>query len=281
MLLKSRICEALMKAVVELDDDVVALIEAAARMETLPASKTVLDAILQNLRIAKMQNLPMCQDTGMLIVFADVGRSCPLSLQSIEQAILEGCAEAVREAYFRRSVVEDPVYERRNILTNLPPVIWWNLVDGSDLTIQILLKGFGSENCSSVRMLNPTSGPQTVIQAVIDIVKAAGGKPCPPIFVGVGLGGTMERAAYLSKRALLRDVRLSNPDERYRALEEDILNSIQATGIGSGGLGGTITALKVAVEQECTHIAGLPLGVSINCWADRKAKVVWKEGEDA
>lgn len=281
MKLAERIRDSLMHAVVELDDDVLDCIQTAFEQEECEAPKAVLQAILKNLALAKETGLPMCQDTGLLLVFADVGRNCPLSLRKIEASIMEGCRMAVEQAYFRRSIVEEPVFDRINTQTNLPPVIWWNSVDGSGLQIRILLKGFGSENCSSVRMLNPTGGKEAVVEAVKQIVKTAGGKPCPPIFVGVGLGGTMDRAAYLSKRALLRDVRLSHSDPRYAQLEQDILAAIQSLGIGSGGLGGAITALHVAIEEESTHIAGLPLAVSINCWADRKAVVEWKEGEDA
>lgn len=281
MKLAERIRDSLMHAVVELDDDVLDCIQTAFEQEECEAPKAVLQAILKNLALAKETGLPMCQDTGLLLVFADVGRNCPLSLRKIEASIMEGCRMAVEQAYFRRSIVEEPVFDRINTQTNLPPVIWWNSVDGSGLQIRILLKGFGSENCSSVRMLNPTGGKEAVVEAVKQIVKTAGGKPCPPIFVGVGLGGTMDRAAYLSKRALLRDVRLSHSDPRYAQLEQDILAAIQGLGIGSGGLGGAITALHVAIEEESTHIAGLPLAVSINCWADRKAVVEWKEGEDA
>lgn len=281
MKLAERIRDSLMHAVVELDDDVLDCIQTAFEKEECEAPKAVLQAILKNLALAKETGLPMCQDTGLLLVFADVGRNCPLSLRKIEASIMEGCRMAVEQAYFRRSIVEEPVFDRINTQTNLPPVIWWNSVDGSGLQIRILLKGFGSENCSSVRMLNPTGGKEAVVEAVKQIVKTAGGKPCPPIFVGVGLGGTMDRAAYLSKRALLRDVRLSHSDPRYAQLEQDILAAIQGLGIGSGGLGGAITALHVAIEEESTHIAGLPLAVSINCWADRKAVVEWKEGEDA
>ncbi len=281
MKLAERIRDALMHAVVELDEDVLDSIKRAYGQEEREPAKAVLDAILKNLELAKETGLPMCQDTGLLLVFADVGRTCPLSLGSIEASIMEGCETAVQQAYFRRSIVAEPVFDRTNTQNNLPPAIWWNLVEGSGLTLRILLKGFGSENCSSVRMLNPTGGKEAVVEAVRQIVQKAGGKPCPPIFVGVGLGGTMDRAAYLSKRALLRDVRLANSDARYAALEQEILASIQTLGIGSGGLGGTITALHVAIEQESTHIAGLPLAVSINCWADRKATITWKEGEDA
>jgi len=281
MKLAERIRDALMHAVVELDEAVLDLIKRAYGQEEREPAKAVLDAILKNLELAKETGLPMCQDTGLFLVFADVGRTCPLSFGSIEASIMEGCETAVQQAYFRRSIVAEPVFDRTNTQNNLPPAIWWNIVEGSVLTLRILLKGFGSENCSSVRMLNPTGGKEAVVEAVRQIVQKAGGKPCPPIFVGVGLGGTMDRAAYLSKRALLRDVRQANSDARYAALEQEILASIQTLGIGSGGLGGTITALHVAVEQESTHIAGLPLAVSINCWADRKATITWKEGEGA
>ncbi|MGE4453163.1 MAG: fumarate hydratase [Sphaerochaeta sp.] len=288
MKLSKKISDALCTAVRELSPEVLKKIQDARMAESCgdtstqgnQASLAVLDAILENLKLAKEHSLPMCQDTGMFLVFADVGRTCPLSLAEIEKEILLGCTNAVNDASFRRSIVEEPVFERNNTQTNLPPVIWWNLVEGDGLKIQILLKGFGSENCSSVRMLNPTGGEDAVIEAVADIVRLAGGKPCPPIFVGVGLGGSMDRAAYLSKRALLRDVSISHPDARYADLEGKILTRIQQLDIGSGGLGGRITALQVAIEHESTHIAGLPLAVSINCWADRKATIVW-EGPDA
>ena len=185
MKLAERIQDALMHAVVELDEPVLDLIKRAYAQEERKPAQAVLDAILKNLELAKETSLPMCQDTGLLLVFADVGRTCPLSLASIEASIMEGCETAVQQAYFRRSIVDEPVFDRTNTQNNLPPVIWWNLVEGSGLKIQILLKGFGSENCSSVRMLNPTGGKEAVVEAVRQIVQKAGGKPCPPIFVGV------------------------------------------------------------------------------------------------
>ena len=287
MRLSRKISEALQEAVVRLPEDVLSCIKQGREEEAKHAfdvaSKTslaVFDAILQNLEIADSKTLPMCQDTGMFTVFVDLGRACLLSPAKIEASITEGCLEAVEKAYYRRSVVTDPVFTRINTQNNLPPIISWNLVDGDGLTIRVLLKGFGSENCSSVRMLNPTGGPQAVIEAVCDIVRLAGGKPCPPIFIGVGIGGTMERSGYLSKRALLRDARISHSNPAYAKLEEDILSAVQDLRIGGGGFGGRVTALHVAIEEEPTHIAGMPLSVSINCWADRKAEIVW-EGEDA
>ncbi|HKL60706.1 MAG TPA: fumarate hydratase [Sphaerochaeta sp.] len=287
MKLSRKISEALQDSVVRLSEDVLSCIEKGREEEaafaTDVASKTslaVFDAILENLKIADKNQLPMCQDTGMFVVFVDLGRECPLTPAKIEASINEGALSAVEKAYYRRSVVSDPVFTRINTQNNLPPIIYWNLVDGEGLTIRFLLKGFGSENCSSVRMLNPTGGPDAVIAAVCDIVRLAGGKPCPPIFIGVGIGGTMERSGYLSKRALLRDARTSHFDPAYAKLEEDILEAVQALGIGGGGFGGRVTALHVAIEEEPTHIAGMPLSVSINCWADRKAEIIW-EGEDA
>ncbi|HHT79958.1 MAG: fumarate hydratase [Sphaerochaeta sp.] len=287
MKLSRKISEALQEAVVRLPSDVLSCIRQGREEEAKNASdvagKTslaVFDAILENLKIADKNLLPMCQDTGMFVFFVDLGRSCPLVPSKIEKAINEGALDAVEKAYYRRSVVTDPVFTRKNTQNNLPPIIHWNLVDGEGLTIRVLLKGFGSENCSSVRMLNPTGGPKAVIDAVCDIVRLGGGKPCPPIFLGVGIGGTMERSAYLSKRALLRDARIAHADPSYAKLEEDILAAVQTLRIGGGGFGGRVTALHVAIEEEPTHIAGMPLSVSINCWADRKAEIVW-EGEDA
>ncbi|NLZ77232.1 MAG: fumarate hydratase [Spirochaetales bacterium] len=240
------------------------------------ASIAVLDAIVENLRVSGNEWIPMCQDTGMFDVFVDVGRSCPLSHAEIEEAILKGCEEGAKNGYFRPSVVEEPLFGRKNTKTNMPPIIWWNLVEGRNVEISILLKGFGSENTSATRMMNPTATEEQIVAAVAEVVTIAGGKPCPPIFLGIGLGGTMERAAYLSKRALLREVGVPHGEERYAKLEEKILAGVQATGVGSGGLGGRITALNVAIEHEPTHIAGLPMGVSINCWADRIAHILWE-----
>jgi fumarate hydratase subunit alpha len=287
MMLSEKIAEALQQAAVRLPSDVLLSLDNAIEEEERgkgelhsEASLRVLKAIKENLDIAEKTGLPMCQDTGMFLVFVDLGRDCPLRPGQIEKAINEGCLDAVEKASFRRSVVEEPVFGRKNTKDNLPAIIHWELVEGSSVTLHFLLKGFGSENCSSVRMLNPTGGSSAVLDAVEEIVRLAGGKPCPPIFLGIGLGGTMERSAVLSKRALLRKVGVPNENVEYAALEQQILQRVQNLRIGSGGFGGRVTALNAAVEYEPTHIAGMPLSVSINCWADRKATVVW-EGEDA
>lgn len=272
----------LIKSSRELDKSIIELIKKAKNKEEKENSKAskasliVLKNILDNLKLSKETQIPMCQDTGMFDVFVDVGRNNKSSLKTIESSIIEACSLASSQGNFRKSVVEEPVFDRINTKNNLPAIITYNLVDGDEIEVNVLLKGFGSENCCDINMLNPTVSKEGVINAVIDIVKKAGGKPCPPICVGIGLGGTMERAAYLSKRALIRDVNINNKDEKYKNLESEILEKINKTKIGSGGLGGVTTALFVQIEQEPTHIAGLPLAVSINCWADRKAHFTFK-----
>lgn len=283
------------KAAVELPEDALACIRSARSNEAArkaafeaagnsadlvhsSASLTVLDMILANLEEAKNTGLPMCQDTGLFVIFIDVGRDAPTALDVIEKGVLKGLEQAVVAARYRRSVIEDPVYERCNTKNNLPPVIHWNVVDGDDITVSVLLKGFGSENCSHLKMANPTAGEAAVIDAVVEAVTKAGAKPCPPTFIGVGIGGSMEKAALLSKRALLREAGSAHPDTRYAALERKVLEAVQKTAIGPGGLGGATTAFSVAIETAPTHIAGLPIAITINCWADRKATVVFSGG---
>jgi fumarate hydratase subunit alpha len=239
------------------------------------ASLEVLEMISENLAIADATDLPMCQDTGMVVAFVEMGPEVNLSMQEIGEALDTGIALAVRDGFFRNSVVIDPVFDRENTRTNLPAVVYWFPKECGGLTIRMMLKGFGSENCSALAMLNPTAGMETVLSTILEMVRNAGGKPCPPIVLGVGLGGTAERALLLSKKALLREVGSVNPDPRYAMLEQQLFDSIQDLHIGPGGFGGPLTALAVAVEYEPTHIAGLPVGVSISCWADRTAVVQW------
>ena len=214
----------------------------------------------------------------MFFVLVSVGRNARINPALLEDEINAGAKAAAKNSLYRKSVVRDPLYDRTNTGTNLPCVIYYETCEGSDITINFLLKGFGSENCSGVRMLNPTAGEDDVIEAVTDIMRSAGGKPCPPVFLGIGLGGTMDKAAFLSKKALLRTG--ENPDRRYRALEEKIRNSVNALHIGPGGLGGDNTCLGVAIETYPTHIAGLPLAVTVNCHAERRATVVVLGGYD-
>lgn len=264
--------DALMKAGVELPRDVRVQLERAASEETGRA-RIVLNRCLENLDAAREDNMPLCQDTGMVLLFVEQGEDIRLDGR-LSDALEKGVREAYREGYFRKSVVADPLKERRNRGDNLPPVVYVSTVAGDGLKINFLLKGFGSENCSRLHMLKPTAGREGVIQAVLSTVREAGGAPCPPIVVGVGIGGTMDMAAVLSKKALIRNLDSPHDDPWYDELEKDILDRINRTGIGGGGLGGDITALGVKIATYPTHIAGLPVAVTINCWADRKGEVV-------
>ena len=268
----SSVKEALLKAGVVLPDDVKAALEKAAGAETGRAS-IVLNRCLENIAVAEKEGLPLCQDTGMVLFFCEIGRDVRLD-GSLDRALERAVEEAYSEGFFRKSVVADPLKDRKNSGNNLPPVIYHEFAEGSEIRIHLLLKGFGSENCSRIHMLKPTGGREAVVDAVLATVREAGGSPCPPIVVGVGIGGTMDKAAVLSKKALCRSLDSHHPDPWYDELERDLLMKINGTNIGGGGLGGDVTALGVKIETYPTHIAGLPLAVTINCWADRKGVVV-------
>ena len=235
-------------------------------------SRSVMEAIRDNLNVARETGLPMCQDTGAFWCLASIGRDSDASLRDIERIIISGCAMAAEEGFFRRSIVEEPYGERHNTGTNLPPFIYYELCDGNSVELSFLLKGFGSENCSGIRMLNPTAGTNDIVAAVVDMVRSGGGKPCPPIFLGVGIGGTMDRAAFLSKKAFFRE-------SMDKELSSKILEEVNKLGIGPGGLGGYPTALAVSVLSEPTHIAGLPVALTVNCWAERRAVVRFGRGD--
>lgn len=265
-----KVKEALIKSARILPEEIEASI-----MNAIPCggkAGSVMDAIRLNLETSRRTGLPMCQDTGVFWCLASIGRFSDAKLADIESVIMEGTEAAALAGYYRKSVVAHPYKGRNNTRTNLPPFIFYELEDGDSVTLSFLLKGFGSENCSSVRMLNPTAGEDGVVNAVVDMMKAAGGKPCPPVFLGVGVGGTMDRAAFLSKKAFFRE-----SDDKV--LSEKILAAVNALGIGPGGLGGYPTALGVSVLSEPTHIAGLPVALTVNCWAERRAAITFGRGE--
>ena len=281
--IEQSVYNAVAKAGVILPGDVKESLQKAAAVEVKHESaaesrgSSVIKKILENLDAAEKMHIPMCQDTGMVVVFADIGTEAPVKLSDIDKAINAGIESAFMDGFFRKSIVLDPVFQRKNTGNNLPAVIYHQLVPGNQLTLQIMLKGFGSENCSGLAMLNPTAGIQGVIDTVTKIVSDAGGKPCPPIIAGIGIGGTADRAMQLSKRALFRDVSDEHSDSNYAELEKRILTRLNGLNIGPGGLGGVTTAMAVKIEAESTHIAGLPVGVSISCWADRKCKIILGE----
>lgn len=274
--IKNKVIEASRK----LSPDVYEKLKKAYEREDGEEGRIVLKAILDNIGIASKTGLPLCQDTGMFWVLVSYASSSPYSLNELLDTVKSALEKAAEEGYFRKSIVSEPVFDRLNTKSNLPAVINIELIEGDVSTVDVLLKGFGSENCSAVRMLNPTAGKEGVVSAVLEMVKAAGGKPCPPMFLGIGIGGSLDRAALLSKKALI--AKREHDDERYDELEEEIFEKVNTLGIGAGGLGGKNTALEVNIEYEGTHIAGLPVALSVSCWADRKAHIevrsqLWKE----
>lgn len=236
-------------------------------------SRNVLDMIVRNDRLAEERMVAMCQDTGMAVFRVQVGQDIHFVGGSLDQAIHDGTAQGYEEGYLRKSVVGEPLFDRMNTKNNTPAVIYYEFVPGDQLHITFAPKGFGSENMSVVKMLKPADGVDGVLNFVVEAVKNAGPNPCPPIVVGVGIGGTFEKAAQLSKFALMRDVGSHNEDPRYAALEEELMERINALAIGPAGLGGKTTALGVHVEWFPTHIAGLPVAVNLCCHAYRHSSV--------
>ena len=254
----------------QLPQDVRQAICRAQEGEESPVGKSILGDLVENYTFAGERNLPICQDTGMAVVFCDLGQEVHLTGGLLSDAVNRGVAQGYTEGYLRCSVVEDPL-RRVNTNDNTPAVLHLRLVEGDRLTITVAPKGFGSENMASLTMLKPSVTPEQVEDTVVEAVSRAGSNPCPPIVVGVGLGGDFELSALLAKRALLRPLDEANPDPYYAAMEERILEKVNRLGIGPQGLGGRTTALKVSILAHPTHIAGLPCAVNLNCHVTRHA----------
>ena len=261
------------RACCRLPQDMVDGMHKAHEAEPSPVGKNILEQLLENAAIAASDGIPICQDTGLAVVFADVGQDVCIVGGAFEDAVNEGVRRGYVDGYLRKSCVAEPLFDRKNTRDNTPAVIHTRLVPGDSLRLRLAPKGAGSENKSVVKMLVPADGIEGVRKVVLDAVLAAGPNSCPPMVVGVGLGGTMEMAAICAKRAAARDLESSNHDPRYAAFEEELLELINKTGIGPQGLGGLTTALKVHVEWAPTHIASLPVAVNINCHAARHAEV--------
>lgn len=251
-----------------LPDDIWKALAKAKENETGEPAKSILGDLEENYRIAEKTGVPICQDTGMACVFLSVGQEVHFVGGSVEDAVNEGVRRGYERGYLRKSVVADPL-RRENTNDNTPAVIYIRIVPGDRITLTVAPKGFGSENKSAIRMLTPADGRDGVTAFVLETVKKAGADPCPPIVVGVGLGGTFDKAALLAKRALLRPVSEHHADPYYAALEEELLRKINALGIGAQGMGGRTTALGVNIETMPTHIAGLPCAVNISCHVTR------------
>ena len=251
--------------------DLKAAFTKAQSSESSSLGKDILGKILQNAKLAEEGVAPICQDTGMTVVFVQIGQDVHIEGGYIEDAINEGIAEGYTEGYLRKSVVAEPLFERKNTTNNTPAVIHTRIVPGDKLKIKVAPKGFGSENKSVLKMLVPADGIEGVKKVFLEAVKYAGPNACPPLTIGVGIGGTMDKAALLAKEAAVRPVDSKNSDPRYAKLEDELLELACKTGVGPQGLGGDTTAIKVNVEWYPTHIAGLPVAININCHAARHA----------
>ena len=250
-----------------LPEDMKERIRQSLSREDWPQGREILNRIIQNFEIADRENRPICQDTGMACVFLKIGQDVHI-VGDLTVAVNEGVRRGYGEGYLRKSVVADPI-NRINTGDNTPAILYTELVPGDSIEITVAPKGFGSENMSRIKMLRPSDGVQGVVDFVLQAVEEAGPNPCPPIVVGVGIGGTFEKCAYLAKKALLRSVDVPNENPYYAALEQELLEKINALGIGPQGFGGKTTALAVNIETYPTHIAGLPAAVNINCHVTR------------
>lgn len=251
-----------------LADDMKKKLEQAVREEDSPLGKQILEQLMENLNIAAEDKIPICQDTGMAVFFVNIGQDLHIEGMNLTDAVNEGVRQGYKEGYLRKSVVADPLL-RTNTGDNTPAIIHYDIVEGDKLEITIAPKGFGSENMSKIYMLKPSDGEEGVKASVLDAVKNAGPNACPPLVVGVGLGGDFELAAKMAKKALTREAGSHSKHEHIAKIEEELLKEINSTGIGPGGLGGKITALAVNIETHATHIAGMPLAVNMCCHVNR------------
>lgn len=273
----SEVIEAVKKLCIDANyyvgDDIKNALINAKKEEPYKIAEDILDKIILNDDIAANEKMPMCQDTGMACVFLEIGQDVHFVGGLLEDAINEGVRRGYEEGYLRKSVVKDPI-DRVNTKDNTPAIIYYDIVSGDKVKITLAPKGFGSENMSRIGMLKPADGIEGVKKFIIETVKLAGPNPCPPMVVGVGIGGTFDKAAYLAKKALTRPVDSKNNQKFYSDLEEELLKKINELGIGPQGFGGKTTALGLNIETYPTHIAGLPVAVNINCHATRHKEVV-------
>ncbi len=261
------------KANINLPSDVASSIAASLENEKNDLARSILTKCIENAAIAMKEETPICQDTGFAVFFIEMGEEVHIEGGTLVNAINDGTAKGYRDGYLRKSIVADPLFDRKNTTDNTPAIIHLELVPGDSLKIILAPKGGGSENMSAVNMLKPSDGEQGIVNFVVDTVVKAGGNPCPPTIVGIGIGGTFEKCTYLAKKALLRTVGESHPDKRYAEMERKILEKINDSGIGPQGLGGSTTALAVHIETFPCHIASLPVAVNLNCHAARHLEI--------
>lgn len=261
-----------MKANYETAEDILKTLEAFKAKETSPTGESVLGQILSNNAIAKEERVAICQDTGVAVVFIECGQEVHLVGGDLTDAVNEGVRQAYKDGYLRKSVINEPLFERKNTGDNTPAVIHTFIVPGEIFTIEVNAKGFGGENMSAIKLFPPSAGVAGAKKYIVDTVEAAGPNSCPPVIVGVGIGGTTEKAFLLAKKAMMRPCGEHHPDPRYAQFEQEVLEEINKLGIGPAGLGGNTTALCVNVEYYPTHIASIPVAVNLSCHASRHAK---------
>ncbi len=269
LLIEKKVAELLLEANFDIGDEFLENLYVQSENESTNLAKLVLNQLIDNDKIAKEEGIPMCQDTGMAVIFLELGQDVHLAGKNLYDAVNAGVKEAYTQGYLRKSVVDDPLFCRINTKDNTPAIIHTEIVPGDKVYITVAPKGFGSENMSAIKMLKPADGVEGVKKFVTETVKKAGPNPCPPIIVGIGIGGSFEKAAYMAKKALTRDIGVHNNDKRYADLEKELFESINTLNIGPAGLGGKTTALSVNIEFFPTHIAGLPVAVNLCCHAYR------------
>ena len=270
--IKDKVKELFLKANFYINPDLTQRLGKALEEENSLIGKHVLQMIVENNQIASREEVPICQDTGLAVVFVEVGQEVYLTDGNFTEAINQGVKEAYQEGYLRKSVVDDPVFERKNTKTNTPAIIYTDIISGDKIKLLVMPKGFGSENMSAIAMLKPADGEKGIVDFVVETVKKAGPNPCPPTIIGVGIGGTIDKAMVIAKKVIARKIGEHNQNEKYAVLEEEILTKINNLGIGPAGLGGNVTSLAVHIDYLPTHIAGLPVAVNVCCHAARHAE---------
>ena len=255
-------------------EDVIAKIKEFKEKEESPVAKSILDILLKNYELAAKEQMPICQDTGIAVCFVEIGQDVHIVGGDFTEAINEGVRQGYKDGYLRKSMVDDPIMDRINTKDNTPAIIYTEIVPGAKIKITVVPKGGGSENMSEIKMMKPADGIESVIDFVVDRVKRSGGNPCPPIVVGVGLGGNFEQSALLAKKSLLRSLTEKNPDPKWAKVEEEILIKINNLGIGPQGLGGRTTALAVHILSKPCHIASMPVAVNVQCHVARHKSAV-------
>ncbi|MCD6472076.1 fumarate hydratase [Candidatus Aerophobetes bacterium] len=269
---KDKVKELFLRANYHIGEDVLMALKEAREKEVSETGRSVLNMLLKNYKIASDEEIAICQDTGLAVLYVEIGQEVHIIGGNFEEAINEGVKEAYVEGYLRKSTVDDPVFARKNTGTNTPAIIYTSIVPGDKIKFMVTPKGFGSENMSALSMMKPADGPEGIKNFIVETVRKAGPNPCPPTIVGVGIGGTVDKAFVIAKKALLRKIGEHSRDERYARMEKEVLERINNLGIGPGGLGGRVTSLAVNIEYTPTHIAGMPVAVNVCCHAARHAE---------